>query len=448
MIRKTFLNLMLVLMLVPLMAFVMAGASGAVLAQDVVVQSESGIQATAGTAFTYQGRLLYNGTAINGTCSLNFKLYDAVSGGNQVGSTVTDGSVSVSDGYFSVELDFGSSAFTGEARWLEVAINSCLGGASNVTLSPRVALNPAPYALSLRPGTTVQGSDTSNGILGAVNTATSGSGAGLYGEARSSGGAGVAGWNIGNSGGYAVYGNNAAGTGTPYGVYGVASDSGSATSYGVYGQSNSSVGTGVGGSAPMNGVYGEATGTTGATYGVYGKSNSSSGYGVYSDGDAHVEGQLTWKPVTSYLSIPGSAFAPRFSSYQYHFFSTGSTLIPDDVISLYYLAPVQLPHGATVTEFTFFWTDSSNEDGYAVLFRIDLQGGEVEMARAETHGGSSGGGGGSTVTSSSSDTSIDFAVIDNSQYAYYVWLRLPMDSNGATVDAHGVIIRYTIDRPH
>ena len=50
-------------------------------------------QAVVGTAFTYQGRLMQNSAPVNGTCSLTFKLYDALTGGSQVGSDVTNGSV-------------------------------------------------------------------------------------------------------------------------------------------------------------------------------------------------------------------------------------------------------------------------------------------------------------------------------------------------------------------
>ena len=40
------------------------------------------------TAFTYQGFLRDNGQPANGTYDLRFALYDALSGGNQIGSIV------------------------------------------------------------------------------------------------------------------------------------------------------------------------------------------------------------------------------------------------------------------------------------------------------------------------------------------------------------------------
>jgi hypothetical protein len=101
------------------------------------------------TAFTYQGRLTDGGSPANGVYDLRFILYDAESGGAQVGSIVAKEDVTVTNGLFSVELDFGGSAFTGDARWLEIAVRPGSGtGATGYTiLSPRQPVSPSPYAL-------------------------------------------------------------------------------------------------------------------------------------------------------------------------------------------------------------------------------------------------------------------------------------------------------------
>ena len=99
-----------------------------------------------GTAFTYQGRLVKDGNPVNDTCDLQFSLYDAASGGSQVGTTQTKTNVSVSEGLFIAQLDFGGSAFQGDARWLQIAVK-CSGDGDYTTLSPRQALTAAPYAL-------------------------------------------------------------------------------------------------------------------------------------------------------------------------------------------------------------------------------------------------------------------------------------------------------------
>lgn len=106
------------------------------------------LQSTVGATFTYQGRLLQGSDAVSGTCDLTFALYDSAEGGTLQGTgTVTASSVSVQDGYFTQPLNFGDSAFNGDARWLEITINSCNGGGSSATLSPRVAVTAAPYAM-------------------------------------------------------------------------------------------------------------------------------------------------------------------------------------------------------------------------------------------------------------------------------------------------------------
>ncbi|MCC7088529.1 MAG: hypothetical protein M9925_04300 [Chloroflexi bacterium] len=101
------------------------------------------------TAFTYQGRLTDGGSPANGVYDLRFILWDTETGGAQVGSIVAKEDVTVTNGLFSVELDFGGSAFTGDARWLEIAVRPGSGtGATGYTiLSPRQPVSPSPYAV-------------------------------------------------------------------------------------------------------------------------------------------------------------------------------------------------------------------------------------------------------------------------------------------------------------
>jgi hypothetical protein len=102
-----------------------------------------------GTAFTYQGQLKKNGALVSGTCDFQFKLFDAASAGTQVGSAVSANAVPVMNGLFTVQLDFGAGAFSGDARWLEVAVK-CAGDSAFTTLTPRQALTATPYALHAR----------------------------------------------------------------------------------------------------------------------------------------------------------------------------------------------------------------------------------------------------------------------------------------------------------
>ena len=100
-----------------------------------------------GTAFTYQGRLTDAGNPANGTYDLRFIVYDAEIGGSQKGSLAFKEDVLVTDGLFTVDVDFGGNVFTGDARWLEVAVRPGPSTGLYTTLSPRRALNAVPYAL-------------------------------------------------------------------------------------------------------------------------------------------------------------------------------------------------------------------------------------------------------------------------------------------------------------
>jgi hypothetical protein len=99
-----------------------------------------------GTAFTFQGRLADGANAANGSYDFQFSLYDNLSGPSQVGPAVTNIATLVTNGFFTVPLDFGAGVFTGEARWLELAIRTN-GGGVFTPLSPRQPLTPTPCAL-------------------------------------------------------------------------------------------------------------------------------------------------------------------------------------------------------------------------------------------------------------------------------------------------------------
>jgi hypothetical protein len=98
------------------------------------------------TGFTYQGRLADRGQPANGTYDIKFSLYDEAVEGNVVGEERTNTALAVSNGLFSVTLDFDASGFDGSGRWLEIAVRT--NSASDFTsLSPRTEITSTPYAL-------------------------------------------------------------------------------------------------------------------------------------------------------------------------------------------------------------------------------------------------------------------------------------------------------------
>jgi hypothetical protein len=101
-----------------------------------------------GTAFTYQGRLQDGAAAANGLYELRSVLHNAVSGGSStVAGPITNKLVSVSNGLFTVTLDFGSSAFDGNSRWLELGVRTNGSAGGFTALTPRQAVTPTPYAM-------------------------------------------------------------------------------------------------------------------------------------------------------------------------------------------------------------------------------------------------------------------------------------------------------------
>src|SRR6185503_14588584 len=78
------------------------------------------------TEFVYQGSLKNGGVPANGNFDFEFLLYDALSGGNQMGATLPRNGVAVDTGMFAVKLDFGGQ-FPGANRFLEIRVRQSGG---------------------------------------------------------------------------------------------------------------------------------------------------------------------------------------------------------------------------------------------------------------------------------------------------------------------------------
>ncbi|MFX1263433.1 MAG: C25 family cysteine peptidase, partial [Promethearchaeota archaeon] len=148
--------------------------------------------------------------------------------------------------------------------------------------------------------------------------------------------------------------------------------------------------------------------------------------------------------VTGRLSIPAAAFRPYEDGYDYqnharflkHLHSPGG-----GTANGWYLAPVFLPHGAKVTKMTFHYYDTTiGIEGHAIgrLQRTRFNYGDCqEMASVQSAWAGYG---------SSSDTSILYATIDNSQYAYWVDWDLPVVAGSYNTWGCGVVLEY--DQPN
>ncbi|HKP70457.1 MAG TPA: hypothetical protein VJV05_14310, partial [Pyrinomonadaceae bacterium] len=98
------------------------------------------------TEFTFQGKLNESGTPVSSPRDIRFRLWNAETNGTQIAGDVTVANVAFVTGVFSVKLDFGDTAFTGEPRWIEIGVGQP-GAGLYTTLQPRQSLGSSPYAI-------------------------------------------------------------------------------------------------------------------------------------------------------------------------------------------------------------------------------------------------------------------------------------------------------------
>ena len=96
-----------------------------------------------------------------------FALFDALSGGTQIGSTLSRNGVAVTGGIFAVNLDFGGQ-FPGADRFLEIRVRPT-GGGSFTPLTPRQPVSSAPYSVRSLNATAA---DTALNAANATNATT------------------------------------------------------------------------------------------------------------------------------------------------------------------------------------------------------------------------------------------------------------------------------------
>ena len=104
-----------------------------------------GLAATAtADSFTYHGQLQDTGKAANGTYDLQLTLYSAATGGSVLAGPVTLYGVTVKDGNFATQVDFGPMATLSETGWVQVQVKA--GGGDWVSLDARSPVAPAASA--------------------------------------------------------------------------------------------------------------------------------------------------------------------------------------------------------------------------------------------------------------------------------------------------------------
>jgi hypothetical protein len=99
-----------------------------------------------GTAFTYQGRLNDGANPAKGNYDLCFALFDTNTNGNLIAGPVTNSATAITDGLFTVTLNFGN-VFSGLGLWLEISVRTNGNLGAFTILYPRQPVQPVPYAI-------------------------------------------------------------------------------------------------------------------------------------------------------------------------------------------------------------------------------------------------------------------------------------------------------------
>lgn len=107
----------------------------------------SGLAVAGTSTFTYQGTLTISGAPANGDFDMRFSLFDSPTGVNPVAGPLTIAPVRITNGLFTVQLDFGTAVFDGSSRWLEIGLRRYGETNSYVAVSPRQQFTAAPYAI-------------------------------------------------------------------------------------------------------------------------------------------------------------------------------------------------------------------------------------------------------------------------------------------------------------
>jgi hypothetical protein len=235
-----------------------------------------------GTVFTYQGRLTDAGNPATGAYDLQLALFDAASGGAQIGSTLTRDDVAVTNGLFTVSLDFGA-VFAGSKRWLEIRVRPGASTGAYTPLAGRQELTPSPNA-SFASG--VPWAGVANKPAGFADDVDNDSGGDITSVAA---GFGLTG---GGATGNVTLNANVAGNGSATTL--ARSDHDHFAQ--VWNGASSNGLTVANASATGVGLHGQALATSGASRGVLGESASVDGAGVYgtnASGGSAIVGRTT-----------------------------------------------------------------------------------------------------------------------------------------------------------
>jgi len=143
-------------------------------------------------------------------------------------------------------------------------------------------------------------------------------------------------------------------------------------------------------------------------------------------------GEATWAPQTRYIALSPTVCRPYTNATQYschgtHLFTTSDTFFV-------FHADLQAPHGAKLTNMTFYWNDQAALDATLSLSRSNYGSSSTTIALISTSGNED------KLDSASTAFSL---TVDNNASVYYLTLTLPPGIN-----FYGAKIKYTMTGAH
>ncbi|MCE7973578.1 MAG: hypothetical protein DYG92_04520 [Leptolyngbya sp. PLA1] len=384
-------------------------------------------------SFTYQGHLAdSSGNPITTPQDFQFAVYTVASGGASVGAVTTATNVTPDNGRFTATVSPGPGIFTGPDRWLQIAVRPA-GVGSYTILLPRQKVTPTPYALrSLsdrwkEAGPTSTTNDPALGNAVFLNRSSAISGADFFNVSTPSG--------PGNYGG--MYIETQSGTGLPF--YGYATNNLARAWTYVHG-TDGSWRLNVGGDR----IIVSNTGKLGIGASPVGAEALQVSGAIASTGTMTAPNHTYSAPRTRYLTLGPEDFRPMIAGTPGNF---GGEPISDfayldaSVNSGYIVAPVHLPHGATITAVTFHLVDSTSAASVrGALLRRPIP---FRVTEVMTDANS--------VTASADPVaypgfSPQNPVVDNTAYTYFVsgWCS---NWQGSSTAVASVVIAYTVTEP-
>jgi hypothetical protein len=141
-------------------------------------------------------------------------------------------------------------------------------------------------------------------------------------------------------------------------------------------------------------------------------------------------------PQMGNISVSFSAFVPWYPTDNVSYGAYYGLRNLNTADPLVCMAPLQLPHGATIANVIFYFHDSDNDLLHFYLLRENQttldQMGYVEMSDATATPGDA----------HISFSSVDYATVDNNQYHYYLYIGIPWSSDPFAYQFHYALVEY------